>query len=123
MSQNLHLKRPGNVSFESSRRCFLSLNRHRMNKFAHISFIFIAAVCLKPKSFISTKGRVWKMFYSSRCLDPFLLTCKNKNPGFHPEVKGRRHKVPTVFDGLIDIQHVPDSSLITEAQTSGRMAP
>lgn len=26
--------------------------------------------------------------------------------------------MPTVFDGLIDIQHVPDSSLITQAQTS-----
>lgn len=28
--------------------------------------------------------------------------------------------MPSVFDGLIDIQHVPDSSLITQAQTSGK---
>lgn len=27
--------------------------------------------------------------------------------------------MPTVFDGLIDIQHVPDSTLIIQAQTSG----
>lgn len=27
--------------------------------------------------------------------------------------------MPSFFDGLIDIQHVPDSSLITQAQTSG----
>lgn len=27
--------------------------------------------------------------------------------------------MPTVFDGIIDIQHVPDSYLITQAQTSG----
>ncbi len=30
--------------------------------------------------------------------------------------------MPTVFDGLIDIQHVPDSSLIIQALTSGGMA-
>lgn len=30
--------------------------------------------------------------------------------------------MPTVFDDLIDIQHVPDPSLITDAQTSGRVA-
>lgn len=28
--------------------------------------------------------------------------------------------MPTAFDGLIDIQHVPDFSLITKAQTSGK---
>lgn len=28
--------------------------------------------------------------------------------------------MPTSFDGLIDIQHVPDSFLITKAQTSGK---
>lgn len=29
--------------------------------------------------------------------------------------------MPTVFDGLIDIQHVPDSTVITQAQTSGNL--
>lgn len=37
---------------------------------------------------------------------------------FTPKVKGRHHKCPVAFDGLIDIQHVPDSSLIKQAQTS-----
>lgn len=37
---------------------------------------------------------------------------------FHPEVKGRCHKCPASFDGLIDIQRVPDPSLIKRAQTS-----
>lgn len=49
----------------------------------------------------------------------FLLTCKNKTFwSFTSRLKGRRHKCPASFDGLIDIQPVPDSSLITQAQTS-----
>lgn len=47
-----------------------------------------------------------------------LLTCKNKNLVFHPEVKGRHRKCPLVSDGLIDIQDTPNVSLITKTQTS-----
>lgn len=37
---------------------------------------------------------------------------------FTPGVKGRCRKCPVSFDGLIDIQRVPDPSLIKRAQTS-----
>lgn len=59
---------------------------------------------------ISVKWRVFSCFCYRSCLDLFLLTCKNKNLIFHPEVKGQCYKCPPVFDGLIDIQHVPGSS-------------
>lgn len=59
-----------------------------------------------------------RLFISAVVWARFLLTCKNKSLVFHPEVKGLCHKCPSAFDGLIDIQRVPDSSLIT--QTSGK---
>lgn len=41
MSQKLHLKRPGNGSFERSRRCFPTLIRRRTNALCSSFFLFL----------------------------------------------------------------------------------
>lgn len=107
-SQKLHLKRPGNVSFEQSPiKCHMNARCCAFSTSANQSKSVIHA--FQPSS--DGLGLAEDLFQRFGLL--FLLRCKNKNvlvPS--PKVKGGHHKCPPVFDGLIDIWHAPDFFLI-----------